>query len=430
MALSHSDVVSQKEGAPESKSNTSDKSSPPFMMLILIILIAAFFSSSYLALSFLLPILLKANIPVISIGGILMILFFIMALPYLIIYLIVSKSAKVFFEKFYKPSKEIKPAELIFDRLNGYGSTVPIHEEKLPIKHEWLYWWGGPAKLVINDGFAAYLERGNRYSRVIGPGITFLEANETVKVIVTLRPIVRPGEIKAWTKDGLYVQLRMRMECQLGQAGGKVKKNEKLVYPFPGEDVKRAVEQTTVKSDPKNNSLAEANWVDRVWGTVQGNLTAYISGNTVDELFLAEWGLSQITSQETWKEILKDLNKKLGSLGARLLNLQIIDIVLPEEVKQQRTRNWEAEREGIAAITIGQTNAFEIREREKARAEAEQEIIANIAKKMEQMDKDRLEEMVLLSLSGILDQSLSDPFTRTLVTNETLDTLEKLRKML
>jgi hypothetical protein len=49
---------------------------------------------------------------------------------------------------------------------------------------------------------------------------------------------------------------------------------------------------------------------------------------------------------------------------------------------------------------------------------------------MEQIDLDRLQETILLSLSGILDQSLSDPMTRTLVTNETLDTLEKLKKLL
>jgi hypothetical protein len=84
----------------------------------------------------------------------------------------------------------------------------------------------------------------------------------------------------------------------------------------------------------------------------------------------------------------------------------------------------------METITIGQTRAYEIRERERARAEAEQEIITNIAKEMERIDFDRLQETVLLSLSGILDQSLSDPFTRTLITNETLDTLEKLKKLL
>ena len=84
----------------------------------------------------------------------------------------------------------------------------------------------------------------------------------------------------------------------------------------------------------------------------------------------------------------------------------------------------------METITIGQTRAYEIREREKARAEAEQEIIASIARDMEKMDFDRLQETILISLSGILDQSLSDPLTRTLVTNETLDTLEKLKKLL
>ena len=150
----------------------------------------------------------------------------------------------------------------------------------------------------------------------------------------------------------------------------------------------------------------------------------------MDELFLAEWGPSQMLSQNASKKVFRDLNLGLIEYGARISNLQITNFTIPEEVNQQRIQTWEAERQSLASITVGQTKAYEIREREKARAEAEQEIIASIAKDMEKIDFDRLQETILLSLSGILDQSLSDPFTRTLVTNETLDTLEKLKKLL
>ncbi len=150
----------------------------------------------------------------------------------------------------------------------------------------------------------------------------------------------------------------------------------------------------------------------------------------MDELFLAEWGPSQMLSQNASKQVFRDLNRGLIEYGARISNLQITNFTIPEEVNQQRIQTWEAERQSLASITVGQTKAYEIREREKARAEAEQEIIASIAKDMEKINFDRLQETILLSLSGILDQSLSDPFTRTLVTNETLDTLERLKKLL
>jgi hypothetical protein len=319
---------------------------------------------------------------------------------------------------------------MIVSRLSGYGPFVPIRNEKLSPNHEWLNWWGGPAGLVVHDGFAVYVEKGNRFSRIIGPGITHIETTETVKSIVDLRPIVRKGVVKAWTKDGIKIQLDVMMECQIGHESNKPDEPDNLVYPFSSDDVKKAVERIAVRFDRDKNSLVETTWVDGVWGKGQGFLATYISSHTVDELFLAEWGPSQMLSQNASKQVFRDLNRGLIEYGARISNLQITNFTIPEEVNQQRIQTWEAERQSLASITVGQTKAYEIREREKARAEAEQEIIASIAKDMEKIDFDRLQETILLSLSGILDQSLSDPFTRTLVTNETLDTLERLKKLL
>lgn len=353
-----------------------------------------------------------------------------LSIPYFGILYLISRLTTTFFDRLYSPPEGTQSRDLILSRLYGFGSRVPIRGEQLSENSSWLHWLGGPAGLVINDGFAVYLEKGNRFSRVLGPGIVHIEPAETVKTIIDLRPIVRNGVVKAWTKDGIKIQLEVRLECQIGHETSRPGESSNLVYPFNPEDVKKAVEKTAVRFNPERKQLVEANWVDGVWGKVQGFLATYISSHTVDELFLAEWGTSQMLSQSASRKVFLDLNKSLEEYGARVSNLQITNFTIPPEVNQQRIETWEAERQSMETITIGQTRAYEIRERERARAEAEQEIIANIAKEMERIDFDRLQETVLLSLSGILDQSLSDPFTRTLITNETLDTLEKLKKLL
>jgi hypothetical protein len=94
----------------------------------------------------------------------------------------------------YQPKTDEKVPALIRSRLLGVLPTPPplnrvvsyptilITNPELDETH-WGRWLGGPATLVIYDGFAAYLERGNKFSRVVGPGFPppFLERYERIK---------------------------------------------------------------------------------------------------------------------------------------------------------------------------------------------------------------------------------------------------------
>lgn len=113
-----------------------------------------------------------------------------------------------------------------------------------------------------------------------------------------------------------------------------------------------------------------------------------------------------------------------------ILNLQISNINIPEDVKRQRLDTWGAEKQSITTITEGQIKAYGIRTREKARAEAQRDIIAAIAEELEKIEPTHLQESLLMTLSDILNQSLSDPWTRTYITSEALNTLEKINDLL
>jgi regulator of protease activity HflC (stomatin/prohibitin superfamily) len=425
------ELLEEEEDLPiEENSIVTKKQVSTMSIIALSLLLAVLITTIYIFFTYSLPTILSNENWLVLTTRTIVLLAIGFSIPYGILLFLILKLTGTFFDRFYIPPEETKSRDLILSRLNGYGSRIPIRSEKLSPAHSWLNWWGGPAGLVVNDGFAVYLEKGNRFSRVIGPGISYIEPAETIKAIVDLRPIMRKGVVRAWTKDGIHIQLDVRIECQIGHESKKENGSDNLVYPFYADDVKKAVERTAVRFDREKNSLTESNWVDGVWGKVQGFLAGYISSHTVDELFLAEWGPSQMLSQNASRKVFQDLNRGLVDYGACISNLQITNFGIPEKVTDQRIQTWKAERQSMASITIGQTKAYEIREREEARAEAEREIIASIAKEMEQIDLDRLQETILLSLSGILDQSLSDPMTRTLVTNETLDTLEKLKKLL
>ena len=89
-------------------------------------------------------------------------------------------------------------------------------------KDKWPAWsacnLGGPLSLIVFDGSALYLERGNRFSRVVGPGekIPFLEWYETIKYVVDLRPKMKTDKFDVWTKDGIKIKFEIQIECRIG----------------------------------------------------------------------------------------------------------------------------------------------------------------------------------------------------------------------
>ena len=76
--------------------------------------------------------------------------------------------------------------------------------------------------------------------------------------------------------------------------------------------------------------------------------------------------------------------------------------------------------------------AFNIRAREKVRADAQHDLILAIANGLRKnVNEDgRFTEALLLSLSEILDHGLSDPYMRSSTAKETLETLEILQNLL
>ena len=121
---------------------------------------------------------------------------------------------------------------------------------------------------------------------------------------------------------------------------------------------------------------------------------------------------------------------KLEASGIRLLELQITEIKTPEEVDKQRLQNWEALRQSRATVRDGESKAYQLRNIEAARAIAQRDLILAIAEGLDKMDQDHLNETLLLSLSAMLDQSLNDSHTRSLIASDALETLENLKKLL
>jgi hypothetical protein len=354
-----------------------------------------------------------------------------------------------FFYEFYRPPNSINPSRIISYRLFGKSNLPPpfnvlsqfkyliTKEGQIDKKDEWPAWiacnLGGPIMLIVFDGCAIYLERGNRFSRVVGPGekVPFLEWHETIKYVVDLHPKVKADSFDIWTKDGIKIKLTAQIECRIGDPSKNDPANG-IVYPFDPMSVKKAVERYAVRWPNRlEGEPSEFTWLDATWGQVTGIVPGYIGSRTLDDLLIADRNSGQILSPNAMQEIFVKLNDMTNAFGVFVTDFQILKVDLPKEVEQHQKEYWKAERQSIATIRDGQAKALHIRAQEKARAEAQQDLIISIADRLIKNNKDgQYTEQLLIALSGILDNSLQDPLMRAYLAKETLETLEKIQNML
>lgn len=365
---------------------------------------------------------------------------------------VAHRNAIDFFRKLYQPPEGISVDDIIDYRLYGRFKLplflsdlfpdvsqfkyIIAKEGQIEKKDEWPAWQacnvGGPILLIIFDGCALYLERGNRFSRIVGPGdkYPFLEWYETIKYAVDLRPKVKEDRFSVWTKDGINISVSVRIECRIGDPRKHDAGQTGLLYPYDPEAVKKAVERYALRWSNPQEEPSEFTWVDAAWGQVTGILPEYIGSRLLDDLLLAERKNGQILSPEAHAELLEKVNKRTNAFGVYVTDLQLVKIELPKEVEEQQKKTWEVEQEGLVTIIDGEAKAYNIRTMEKARADAQRDLLVAIADGLDLHSGDQMTEPLLVSLARILDKSLQEPIVRASLANETLDMLERILRSL
>jgi len=346
------------------------------------------------------------------------------------------------------PNQKIGP--IIRRRLLGVPPTPPplnriikypfiVLKEPILEDNHWVRLIGGPATLVVYDGVAVYLERGNRFSRVVGPGMPFLDRYERVKEVIDLKPQRKTGYVMPWTKDGIRIKLAIMAECQINTSHQARQESKNLQYCYDPLAVKKAVESITVKED--GEGLRQAYWLEGAWGSITGAINAYVARHSLDELFLAPLApitnpaaysgmIAQLLSEAFSAAMLGQINSALARNGCKALNIQITQVELPEAVLALRIKHWESEKKILSARKISKAEADSFRMHEMAFAVAQRNMLETITQKLEKLAPENLTQPLILSLSGLLDQGLNDPIVRPLLAKESFAALERLKKLL
>lgn len=310
-------------------------------------------------------------------------------------------------------------------------------------------WFGGPALLIIYDGVAVYLERGNKFSRVLGPGLPapILEKHERIKAIVDLRPVVKYGGVEAWTKDGVKVKADLQAEVQIlssedaKQRSVVLEKGQEavnLVYPFDADNVKKIVEKVAVGVDGED--LFEKVWHDAAIGTIEGGVKAHISRYSLNELIIRDDNSPQLLSFQTSNELIENLEGGLRNNNiVQLLDLQITEFApVDEDIKKKLEEYWKTKKRKEEAIRNGRSEAQNIRVKQNAYTLAYQEFLNTKVRQLQEIGQesgddnniDSSTEASVIFLTQVFEKSTKDPMLGTFLAREMLKTFDILREQL
>ena len=340
-----------------------------------------------------------------------------------------------FVVELHRPSSEAQISNRIWHRFMGwYGflktqNYMQINNVELTPADHWSTWLGGPAYMIIFDGFSAYLERGNCFSRVVGPGfpIPYLDARETIKAIVDLRPQTRSSVITTWAKDGIKINLTFRVEFQIGTGTSPESTSAKGLYPFDRLAVQKAVEYCALRI--REGKMEKSDWQDAVVGKIKGIISHYISGRGIDEVFLLEDG-KQILNHEVLNQLVKHVNRELMDVGTHVNTLQIVYPGTPQTVRNQLIDVRSATMDNLVVINRSRAQAYEISKIEDVRSDAELKLIVEIAENIRKVGPSHFQEPVLLTLANLLNRGLKDPGIQAYMTRESLDALRALKDII
>jgi len=281
--------------------------------------------------------------------------------------------------------------------------TVKVKDGKLSSEEDWATQIGGPIKLSIDSNNAVYLERGNRFSRVVGMGDAFLELHETVRTVLNTEPQIEEINVKAWTKDGIHITIKARGTYSLGSMEEE-KGKEIDPFPVPLDSIRLAVERA-LKDGREGHE-----WIRSAVEITNDILIGYIMNKHLEELFISGTDGSRLLSTDTINDLLKSMNIELQQNGVCLSQLQITDVELPEQILKQIIKIWESERRNHEILALSEVKARELHDRKQVLAEILRDMVFTLANGIERTEtaNSKVNVKLLSSIYTVLNQGMKE----------------------
>jgi len=166
----------------------------------------------------------------------------------------------------------------------------------------------------------------------------------------------------------------------------------------------------------------------------EGALRSILARRSLDQLI----GLTEADEQAARVAIQKELEDNLRAfaptVGAKILQVRLDNLRVRDEVTQQWIESWKARWQSWSAERLGHGEAANIFQLEKAKAEAQAEMILEIARALrgflgnQSLPRQAIPQMLLLRLFSVLDRADFAKSSRIFFPTQTVEALEAIRQ--
>jgi hypothetical protein len=277
----------------------------------------------------------------------------------------------------------------------------------------------------VQSHYLLVLSKGALFTRAAGPGYVSLNRGENVSQVIDLRRHLRTLSVKALTRDGIPVETVVSVVFQVKQEDPPL--DPDMPYPYDAP----AIFHVNYLGN-FHTGEGSVPWTRRVVRQANSGLIAELSRYTLDELSRPDRS-SAPPMEAIEGRVKRQLATTFDQHGITILALRVGQVKVPEDVVEQRIKNWQSGWQSriLADSTLGEAEA--VKRVKLARARAQIEIIENLTENIEAMHRSgqtNLTDVVALRMIEALNEASADETVRALVPQQATVTLEQLEAWL
>jgi regulator of protease activity HflC (stomatin/prohibitin superfamily) len=265
---------------------------------------------------------------------------------------------------------------------------------------------------VVDSHIALALGKGEGFARAAGPGYVQLRRGERIKHVLDLRHHQRDQGVQVVTRDGIPCTMRMGVVFRVRRlTAEQIEEQGAQDKPYPYDP--SAIFQVSYFST-YGEGESEIPWTERIIPLAEVELVTALANYTVDQLHVqatrtpAEPHLEMEKLEELVRE---QLQRRLLESGVEIVAIELSDLLLPPDVRQQRIANWQADWQRQAQVALARGDAAAVQSMEEARTAAELAFIRQIMATIEQQNPSgpwRLTDVVNLAALQALEGGASE----------------------
>jgi regulator of protease activity HflC (stomatin/prohibitin superfamily) len=291
--------------------------------------------------------------------------------------------------------------------------------------------FAGPGFIYTGCDHAAYVTDGVRVKGVFDPGLSFTEMFDLEPKVLDLRPQVRTFQVQALSQDGIPIRLRASIAFRIRSDPHRPQPQLGRSFPYHREAIHQIVAgELTDRKTEKNPDERTHEWDEELVPVLATRIVQDVIGSyTVDEL-CASFEPDCDPPVEICERLMAEVRRSIASLG-----LDFVDgwISCPEpaerSVVERRVDNWKTEWARQVLLRMSEGRAERTRQIEKARAEAEAEIIMKLGRVVEESlgTNEASQAAIALRFIDCLGELVSETETQWPLPQGIDETLKRLR---